>query len=157
RSRSRIRAAPRSLLSAASAASREARRVGALSPRQLGRRDDPTCRPRCQWKAGRHRSRPADPCPVSTVACMRAYRSWWDVVIAALVGWGVNVLALLVINKIFTSVSISGWTSFLIGAAVLGLANAFLKPVLAFLTLPLIIVTLGLGYFALNVAMLALA
>jgi len=88
---------------------------------------------------------------------MRAYRSWWDVVIAALVGWGVNVLALLVINKIFTSVSISGWTSFLIGAAVLGLANAFLKPVLAFLTLPLIIVTLGLGYFALNVAMLALA
>src|SRR5205823_9532951 len=55
------------------------------------------------------------------------------------------------------SVVIDGWTSFLVGAAVLGIANAFLKPVLAFLTLPLIIVTFGLTYFALNVAMLALA
>jgi len=88
---------------------------------------------------------------------VRYYRTTSDVVVAALVGWGVNVLALLVVDRIFSSVTIDGWTSFLIGAAVLGLANAFLKPVLAFLTLPLIIVTLGLGYFALNVAMLALA
>jgi putative membrane protein len=70
---------------------------------------------------------------------------------------GINILALLVINWLFDSVSIEGGWSFLIGAVVLGLGNAFLKPVLALLTLPLIIFTLGLAYFALNVAMLALA
>ncbi len=74
-----------------------------------------------------------------------------------LIAWGVNVLALIVVDWLFDSVTIVGWTSLLIGAAVLGIANAFLKPVLAILTLPLIIVTLGLAYFAIDVAMLALA
>jgi putative membrane protein len=40
---------------------------------------------------------------------------------------------------------------------VLGVANAVLKPILAILTLPLIIVTLGISYLLINVAMLALA
>jgi putative membrane protein len=62
-----------------------------------------------------------------------------------------------VINWLFDSVEIEGGWSYLIGAIVLGLGNAFLKPVLALLTLPLIIFTFGLAYFALNVAMLALA
>ena len=39
----------------------------------------------------------------------------------------------------------------------LAIGNAIIKPVLALLTLPLIILTLGLAYFAINVAMLALA
>src|SRR5919108_133094 len=47
--------------------------------------------------------------------------------------------------------------TFRLGAAVLGIANAVLKPMLAVLTLPLIVVTLGLSYFALNVLMLAIA
>ena len=70
---------------------------------------------------------------------------------------GVNVLALIVVDWMFDGVEIGRWGPLLVGAAVLGLANAFLKPILALLTLPLILVTLGLGYFALNVAMLALA
>ena len=70
---------------------------------------------------------------------------------------GINVLALLVINWLFSSVAIEGFWSFFIGALVLGLANAFLKPILALLTLPLIIVTFGLAYFLLNILMLALA
>jgi putative membrane protein len=79
------------------------------------------------------------------------------VLISALLGWGVNIVALLVIDEIFDSVEIGRWGSILLGAAVLGLANAILKPVLAILTLPLILLTLGLSYFALNVLMLALA
>jgi putative membrane protein len=39
----------------------------------------------------------------------------------------------------------------------LTIGNAILKPILAILTLPLIIVTFGLAYFAINIAMLALA
>jgi putative membrane protein len=80
-----------------------------------------------------------------------------SIVISALVGWGVNIVALLVIDELFDSVEIGRWGPLLLGAAVLGLANAIVKPVLTILTLPLILVTLGLGYFALNVLMLALA
>lgn len=76
---------------------------------------------------------------------------------SALVGWGVNIVALLVIDWLFDSVEIGRWGSVLLGAAVLGLANAFLKPVLTVLTFPLILITLGLFYFVLNIAMLALA
>ena len=77
--------------------------------------------------------------------------------IAALIGWGVNLVALLVIDWLFDSVEIGRWGSVLLGAAVLGLANTILKPVLTLLTLPLIVATLGLFYFVLNIAMLALA
>jgi putative membrane protein len=55
------------------------------------------------------------------------------------------------------SVRIHGWAAYLIGSAVLGVANTVLKPVLAVLTLPLIVVTLGFAYLAINIAMVALA
>ncbi len=70
---------------------------------------------------------------------------------------GINVLALIFVNWLFDSVGIRGFWSYALGALALTLGNAFLKPVLAVLTLPLIVVTFGLAYFALNVAMLALA
>jgi putative membrane protein len=79
------------------------------------------------------------------------------VLVSALIGWGVNIVALLVVDQIFSGVEIGRWGSIVLGAAVLGLVNAFVKPVLALLTLPLILLTLGLGYFAINVLMLALA
>jgi putative membrane protein len=77
--------------------------------------------------------------------------------VALLVRLGINILALIVIDWLFSSVTINGFWSFAIGGIVLTLGNAILKPILAILTLPLIIVTLGLSYFAINVAMLALA
>jgi putative membrane protein len=80
-----------------------------------------------------------------------------EFVISALIGWGINIVALLLVDEIFDSVEIGHWWPVLIGAAVLGIANAVVKPVLAVLALPLIIVTLGLAYFAINVLMLALA
>jgi putative membrane protein len=75
----------------------------------------------------------------------------------ALIGWGVNILALIVVDWLFDSVQIGRWGPLLLGAAVLGIANTFLKPILTILTFPLIVVTLGLSYFALNILMLALA
>ena len=56
-----------------------------------------------------------------------------------------------------TGVRIDGWAAFLIGSAVLGIANAVLKPLLALLTLPLIIITLGFFYLLINIAMVGLA
>ena len=58
---------------------------------------------------------------------------------------------------IFDGIEIGRWGPLLLGAAVLGIANAIVKPVLTILTLPLIAVTLGLFYFVINIAMLALA
>ncbi|HZO61358.1 MAG TPA: phage holin family protein [Gaiellaceae bacterium] len=70
---------------------------------------------------------------------------------------GINVLALIVVDWLFDSVWIKGFWSFALGALALAVGNSILKPVLAVLTLPLIVVTLGVAYFAINVAMLAFA
>ena len=69
----------------------------------------------------------------------------------------VNALALWIANILWDSVNIHGFWAYVIGAAVLGVANAILKPILAILTLPLIIVTLGLFMLVINIAMVALA
>ena len=69
----------------------------------------------------------------------------------------INAAALWVANALWDGVRIHGWAAYLIGAAVLGIANAVLKPLLAILTLPLIIVTLGFFYLMINIAMVALA
>jgi putative membrane protein len=71
--------------------------------------------------------------------------------------YGINVLALIVVDWMFSSVSIGRWGSLLWGALILTIGNLIIKPILAILTLPLIIVTFGLAYFAINVLMLALA
>lgn len=73
------------------------------------------------------------------------------------VAWAVNAAALWIADVLFTGVRIDGWKAYLIGAAVLGIANGIIKPVLALLTLPLIIITLGLFLLVINIAMLALA
>ncbi|MFL5944660.1 MAG: phage holin family protein [Gaiellaceae bacterium] len=73
------------------------------------------------------------------------------------VAWVINLAALWVADALWDGVTIDGWGAYLIGAAVLGIANAILKPLLALLTLPLIIITLGFFYLVINIAMVALA
>jgi putative membrane protein len=74
-----------------------------------------------------------------------------------LVAWGINILALWAADGLWDGVRIEWAAGFLIGAAVLAIANALLKPLLTILTLPLIIVTLGFFYLVINIAMVALA
>ena len=74
-----------------------------------------------------------------------------------LLSWLANIVSLLVADWIFDGVSIERWWPLILGAAVLGIANTIVKPILTLLTLPLVIVTLGLFYFVINVLMLALA
>ena len=69
----------------------------------------------------------------------------------------VNALALWICSALFGGVTIPGFWAYVIGAAVLGIANTMIKPILAILTLPLIIFTLGLFYLLINIAMVALA
>jgi putative membrane protein len=77
--------------------------------------------------------------------------------IRILVLWGINILALIVIDWMFDGVTIERWGPLLLGALVLMIGNAIIKPILAILTLPLVILTFGLFYFVINIAMLALA
>ena len=74
-----------------------------------------------------------------------------------LLAWLANILSLAVADWIFGSVHIGHWWPLLLGAAVLGIANTVVKPIVTVLTLPLVIATLGLGLFVINVGMLALA
>jgi putative membrane protein len=71
--------------------------------------------------------------------------------------WATNLLALWIANSFWDGVTISSTAGYLIGSFVLAFANAIVKPVLAILTLPLIVFTLGLFYLVINIAMVALA
>jgi putative membrane protein len=79
------------------------------------------------------------------------------IVVYLLLSWLANIVSLLVADWIFDGVSIERWWPLLLGAAVLGIANTIVKPILTLLTLPLVLLTLGLFYFVINVLMLALA
>ena len=57
-------------------------------------------------------------------------------------------------SRVLPGFSVDGWQAALIGAVVLALANALLKPILFVLTLPFTIVTLGLFLLVLNAFML---
>jgi putative membrane protein len=73
------------------------------------------------------------------------------------IAWAINIGALWVADALWDGVQINGTAAYLIGAAVLGLANTIIKPILALLTLPLILLTLGFFYLLINIAMVALA
>ena len=74
-----------------------------------------------------------------------------------LIAMGVNALALWICNGLFSGVDIHGGWAYVIGAFVLAIANSVIKPILTILTLPLVIVTLGLFLLVINIAMVALA
>jgi putative membrane protein len=73
------------------------------------------------------------------------------------IAWAINAAALWVADALFDGVAIDGGWAYIIGSGVLGVANAVLKPLLAVMTLPLILVTLGVFYLVINIAMVALA
>lgn len=64
--------------------------------------------------------------------------------------WLVNALALLAAAYLVPGIVVESIYIALIAALLLGLVNAFLRPVLFILTLPITILTLGLFTFVLN-------
>lgn len=62
--------------------------------------------------------------------------------------------AMLVLARVLPGFRMAGWGPALIAAAVLGIVNAIVKPVLFVVTLPFTIVTLGLFLLVLNMIML---
>ncbi len=69
--------------------------------------------------------------------------------------WVFNVVALFVATWILSGIGYGDqWWTLFIAAAVFTIVNAWVKPILAILSLPFIVVTLGLFYFLINVLML---
>lgn len=71
--------------------------------------------------------------------------------------WLFNTIALYVATWLLSGLSYGNdWWALLIAALVFTLVNFAVKPVLAILSIPFIVVTLGIFYFLINVLMLYL-
>jgi len=64
--------------------------------------------------------------------------------------WVINALSLLIIAWLMPSIHVRSFGTALIVAAVLGLINVIIRPVLLLLTLPVTFITLGLFIFVIN-------
>lgn len=67
-----------------------------------------------------------------------------------LVVWLIHTAALLGVAYFMTSVEIQSFGTALLAAALLGLANAVVRPILVLLTLPVTVLTLGLFILVIN-------
>lgn len=76
--------------------------------------------------------------------------------IGVLVRWLLNAVVLLLLPYVLEGVRVQGPVAAVVAAAVLGIVNAVIRPVLLFLTLPLNLLTLGLFTFVVNALMLLL-
>ena len=74
-----------------------------------------------------------------------------------LLRWLVLTAAILVASWLLDGIRVSGFFPALLAAAVLGVLNAFLRPLVILLTLPVNILTLGLFTFLINALMLKIA
>ena len=67
-----------------------------------------------------------------------------------IIKWLLSAVALLAVAYLYPGVQVASFGSALIAAAVIGLLNLVVRPVLVVLTLPVTIVTLGLFLFVIN-------
>ena len=73
-----------------------------------------------------------------------------------LIATAVNVAALAVTAWAFDRVRVDGWGSLILAGVVFGIVNTIVKPVVALLALPVILLSLGVALFFVNLLMLAL-
>ncbi len=74
-----------------------------------------------------------------------------------IINWLVFAVAIVIAAYLLPGVQVAGFVTALILAVVLGAINAFIRPILVFLTLPLTMVTFGLFLLVINAALIMLA
>lgn len=67
-----------------------------------------------------------------------------------LIKWFVNIISLFAVAHIIAGVSVDSWKVTILAALIIGLLNAFLRPFIIVLTLPLNIFSLGIFTFFIN-------
>ena len=70
--------------------------------------------------------------------------------------WGITALSLWGASLVFKGIRFSSTSSLVVSALLLGFANAVLRPLVVFLTLPLTLITLGFFLLVINALMLLL-
>jgi putative membrane protein len=70
--------------------------------------------------------------------------------------WLITALSVLVAAKLFSGITYESWVSLLIAALILGFLNAVIRPILLLLSLPFILVTMGLFILVVNAVVLKL-
>lgn len=73
-----------------------------------------------------------------------------------LIGWLILAVAIFLAAKLLPGIEVKSFGQAIVAALVLGLVNALIRPVVAFFSLPLIWITLGLFYLLINGLMLML-
>ncbi|MGB4863040.1 MAG: phage holin family protein [Tepidiformaceae bacterium] len=86
----------------------------------------------------------------------REPRSSEGKIIAFVVRWLITAAAVWVAAQLIGGIHLEGWKSTLFVALILGLLNAYLKPLLVIGTLPALVMTLGIFLIFINTALLAL-
>lgn len=76
--------------------------------------------------------------------------------IRLVISWMTNAIVLGVVAVLLTNVTVSGAGSLVVAAAVFGLLNTLLKPLVRLITLPLALLTLGVAWFFVSLLMLEL-
>lgn len=71
-----------------------------------------------------------------------------------LLRWLILTFAIMTAAYLFSGIHVSGFGSALIAALVLGILNAFFRPILFILTLPINVLSLGLFTFVINAVLL---
>lgn len=77
-------------------------------------------------------------------------------IVAFIIRWLITAAGVWVASKLIGGIHLDGWESTLMVALILGLLNAFVRPLLVFGSLPALILTLGLFLIIINTALLAL-
>jgi putative membrane protein len=70
------------------------------------------------------------------------------------ISWLTNALILAIVTGLLSDVTVKNFGSLLLAAAVFGVLNTLVKPLLRFITFPLAILTLGIAWFFVSMLML---
>src|SRR5690349_21278518 len=70
------------------------------------------------------------------------------------ISWLTNALILAIVTGLLSDVTVKNFGSLLLAAAVFGVLNTLLKPLLRFITFPLALLTLGIAWFFVSMLML---
>jgi putative membrane protein len=73
------------------------------------------------------------------------------------VRWLIHGVSLVVVVNIISGIRVDSWQTMAVAALVLGLLNAFLRPILLLFTLPINVLTLGLFTLFINAGLFSLA
>jgi putative membrane protein len=71
-----------------------------------------------------------------------------------LLHWLVLTLAILIVSHLYSGIHVADFPAAVVAAAVLGILNSVIRPLLQFFALPITFLTLGIFYFVINGLML---